>query len=47
MPRKDEHTPALGEHEFVELIRMLHLPRYAELPPIDLYMDQVLTYIEE
>lgn len=47
MPRKDEHTPALGEHEFVELIRMLHLPRYAELPPIDLYMDQVPTYIEE
>lgn len=47
MPRKHEQTPSMDEHEFVELIRALHLPRYAELPPIDLYMDQVLTYIEE
>lgn len=47
MPKKHEHIPAASEHDFVELIRALHLPRYAELPPIDLYMDQVLTYIEE
>lgn len=27
-------------------IAQLHLPRYDELPDIDLYMDQVLTYVE-
>ena len=47
MAKKHEHTPPMDERAFVEHIRTLHLPRYAELPPIDLYMDQVLTYIEE
>lgn len=47
MPKKHEQIPPMGEHEFVELIRTLRLARYAELPPIDLYMDQLLTYVEE
>lgn len=33
--------------DFSDFIRDLHLPRYAELPDIDLYMDQVLTYIDD
>lgn len=33
--------------EYIEYIANLHLPRYDELPGIDLYMDQVLTYIEQ
>lgn len=47
MPKRLEHTPTQSEAAFLEHIRTLHLPRYAELPPIDLYMDQVLTYVEE
>lgn len=37
----------MDEARFLEHIRTLHLPRYDELPAIDLYMDQVLTYIED
>ena len=29
-----------------ELIKKFHVPRWNELPDIDLYMDQVLNYIE-
>lgn len=29
-----------------KLVR-LHLPRYAEIPRIDLYMDQLISYLEE
>lgn len=47
MSNKPEHTLPVDEGEFLEHIRTLHLPRYAELPPIDLYMDQTLTYIED
>ena len=32
---------------FDDFVRTLHLPRYAELPDIELYMDQVLTYIDD
>lgn len=32
---------------FTAFVRTLHLPRYAELPDIPLYMDQVLTYIDD
>lgn len=32
---------------FDSFVRTLHLPRYAELPDIELYMDQVLTYIDD
>lgn len=35
-----------SKQEYVQFIRTLHLPRYHELPDIDLYMDQLLTYIE-
>ena len=30
-----------------ENIRAFHLPRWKELPDIDLYMDQVLNYVEK
>lgn len=30
-----------------ENIRSFHLPRWKELPDIDLYMDQVLNYVEK
>lgn len=33
--------------EFEAFVRTLHLPRYAELPSIELYMDQVLTYVDD
>lgn len=33
--------------EFEAFVSTLHLPRYAEIPSIDLYMDQVLTYVDE
>lgn len=32
---------------FGDFASTLHLPRYAELPDIELYMDQVLTYIDD
>ncbi|MDO4443074.1 MAG: DUF1836 domain-containing protein [Slackia sp.] len=32
---------------FVRFVRTLHLPRYDELPDIELYMDQMLTYIDD
>ncbi len=34
------------EQLFVAHIDGLHIPRYAELPDIELYMDQVLTYTD-
>ena len=46
MTRKVKHIQALSEAEYVELIRELRLPRYADIPAIDLYMDQLLTYID-
>lgn len=46
MTRKTKHIQALSETEYVELIRELRLPRYADIPAIDLYMDQLLTYID-
>ena len=32
--------------DYCAFIATMHLPRYAELPHIDLYMDQLLTYLE-
>lgn len=32
--------------DFEAFVRTLHLPRYAELPSIELYMDQVLAYVD-
>jgi len=46
MTRKAKHIQALSEAEYVELIRELRLARYADIPTIDLYMDQLLTYID-
>ena len=46
MTRKAKHIQALSEAEYVELIRELRLPRYTDIPAIDLYMDQLLTYID-
>lgn len=46
MERKQSNN-SLSPQAYVELIRELHLPRYHELPAIDLYMDQLLTYIDE
>lgn len=31
--------------EYEERLKMLHLPRYSELPDIELYMDQLIIYI--
>mgnify|MGYP002346000198 CR=1 FL=1 len=30
---------------WIEKINQIHLPRYEELPNIDLYLDQVITYV--
>lgn len=38
--------PSDAAKEYGAYIAELHLPRYHELPDIDLYMDQVLTYVE-
>ena len=46
MTRKTKHIQTLSETEYVELIRELRLARYADIPAIDLYMDQLLTYID-
>ena len=46
MTKETKPTPKPTEREYVELIADLHLPRYADIPAIDLYMDQLLTYIE-
>ena len=32
--------------EQIEAILILHMPRWNELPDIDLYLDQVVNYIE-
>lgn len=47
MTRETKHTPTPTQDEYVGFIRALHLPRYREIPAIDLYMDQLLTYIED
>lgn len=46
MKRNSEHIQTPSEEEYVELIRAFHLPRFEELPDVDLYMDQLLTYID-
>lgn len=52
MKRTNETTenPPVAEdaqRKFEAFVRTLHLPRYAELPSIELYMDQVLTYVDD
>ena len=45
-----EETPTASERamrDFEALVQTLHFPRYRELPAIELYMDQVLTYIDD
>lgn len=34
-------------HDFEAFVQTLHFPRYCELPAIELYMDQVLTYVDD
>lgn len=34
-------------HDFEAFVQTLHFPRYSELPAIELYMDQVLTYVDD
>ena len=46
MTKETKHTAQPTEREYVELIRELRLPRYSDIPEIDLYLDQLLTYIE-
>ena len=39
-----------GEHVFLEKIQIFsdfHMPRYSELPEIELYMDQVISVIDK
>ena len=48
-PAETRHAHPCGSDEeqlFVAHISGLHIPRYAELPDIELYMDQVLTYTD-
>ena len=33
--------------EWAKQLRTVHLPRWEELPDIDLYMDQVITYLDK
>lgn len=33
------------EQEFTEAVTTFHLPRFGELPAVDLYMDQIINYI--
>lgn len=44
--QRDEAHETPAERFFVSRIEGLHIPRYAELPDIELYMDQVLTYTD-
>lgn len=46
MRHEISHINLPNESEYVELIRSFHLPRFSELPDIDIYMDQLLTYID-
>lgn len=43
-------TPTASERamrDFEAFVQTLHFPRYRELPAIELYMDQVLTYVDD
>ena len=33
--------------EFEKKLQTFHMPRYRELPDIDLYMDQVISYVNK
>ncbi len=46
MTHENAKTAMPAKPEYVEFIGALHLPRYREIPAIDLYMDQLLTYTE-
>ena len=39
-------APQWSIDEYRAYIEALHLPRYEEIPDIDLYMDQLITYID-
>ena len=43
----DDITIKTDKAHYIEQIEQFKLPRYAELPGIDLYMDQMLGYLEE
>lgn len=40
-------TPSVSDSPFARGLADLHLPRYEEIPRIDLYMDQLVGYLEE
>lgn len=40
-------TASVSESSYARKLVELRLPRFAEIPSIDLYMDQLLTYLEE
>ncbi len=48
--KNTEETPNASERamrDFEAFVQTLHFPRYRELPAIELYMDQVLTYVDD
>lgn len=40
------NTASVSESAYARTLVGLHLPRFAEIPSIDLYMDQLVTYLE-
>ena len=42
---EENQASAMGADEFIALVAKLHLPRYGEIPDLDLYMDQLIKYV--
>ncbi len=40
-------SPIDGQEEFAKAVAAFHLPRFDELPTVDLYMDQILNYVTD
>lgn len=38
---------SVSKSPYAQRLLALHLPRYDEIPPIDLYMDQLISYLED
>lgn len=47
LERKDDLMVSVAESTYARKLKGLVLPRYADIPRIDLYMDQLLGYLEE
>lgn len=47
MAASKQYEPIMDAQEYIDKMADFHLPRYDEIPEIDLYMDQLIKYVSD